>query len=424
MQTRRLIGPCLAVLVAAVGAAPAGGQQPANPSHIEVPFTRPPTGQFTDFLKSRDRTRLSDEERAQLEEAFKRDELKNFARAQPEFKDLLDKQDNLHIDDPKAKELLEQFLKRNPSFEGKANVSQPGLPFGLDGETIRRFLNEPRREGGFQPPSGSPPGDELPKSPSPAAGQPMPSGPHNPSRPQEHPRDPSWAERREELRKSFTQILRESPLANSETVRDIGRKLSRSFSEAGEGGMDWDDWLEQMPRLGNWLPRGLPTLPKPDWSARRSAVSAPGMGSLNTPDGGTLSAVVWLAAAVLAAALVWKVLTARRTSGTSSTQPAWKLGPWPVHPGEVATRQDLIHAFEYLSLLIFGPVARAWNHRDIAFRLGEQLGAAGDERRRAADHLAALYERARYAPPADALPDGEAREARRDLCLLAGVAHA
>src|SRR5262249_559402 len=159
-----------------------------------------------------------------LEEAFKKDELKNFARAQPEFKNLLDKQDNLHIDDPKAKELLEHFLKRNPSFEGKANGSQPGLPFGLDSETIRKFLNEPRLEGGSQRRSGSPPGYERPISPSPSAGQPMPSGPHNPSRPQEQPRDPSWAERREELRKSFTQFLRESPLANSETVRDIGRK--------------------------------------------------------------------------------------------------------------------------------------------------------------------------------------------------------
>jgi hypothetical protein len=137
-----------------------------------------------------------------------------------------------------------------------------------------------------------------------------------------------------------------------------------------------------------------------------------------------LTGAIWLVVAVVAAVLVWKLLTARRTTGAGAAQPAWQLGPWPINPAEVATRQDLIRAFEYLSLLLFGPVARAWNHRDIAFRLGEQPSDAGDERRRAADHLAALYERARYAPPADALPDGEAREARRDLCLLAGVARA
>ena len=87
-------------------------------------------------------------------------------------------------------------------------------------------------------------------------------------------------------------------------------------------------------------------------------------------------------------------------------------------------RQDLIRAFEYLSLLVFGQSARTWNHRDIAARLRERAGTSAAERCRAADHLADLYERARYAPPADPLPDGELHEARRDLCLLAGVASA
>ena len=73
---------------------------------------------------------------------------------------------------------------------------------------------------------------------------------------------------------------------------------------------------------------------------------------------------------------------------------------------------------------MLGPAARSWNHRAIAARLSAGPDAAVVERRHAAEHLAALYERARYAPPADHLLEDDVRGARRDLCLLAGVAHA
>jgi hypothetical protein len=79
----------------------------------------------------------------------------------------------------------------------------------------------------------------------------------------------------------------------------------------------------------------------------------------------------------------------------------------------VVSAEDLIRAFEYLSVLKLGPEARHWNHRTIAAGLG------GGE---AAGHLADLYERARYAEPAEPL-DAEALPAvRRELTDLAGVA--
>src|SRR5207245_4917341 len=117
------------------------------------------------------------------------------------------------------------------------------------------------------------------------------------------------------------------------------------------------------------------------------------------------------------------VLAERRAAVSSDSQPAWRLGPWPVDPAQVSTRQDVVRAFEYLSLLVFGRAARSWNHRTIALRLSDRPDAAA-ERRRAATNLAALYERARYAPPADPLSDEEVREARHHLCLLAAVADA
>jgi len=108
----------------------------------------------------------------------------------------------------------------------------------------------------------------------------------------------------------------------------------------------------------------------------------------------------------------------------------WKLGPWPIHPTAVQTREELIRAFEYLSVLLLGPAARHWHHLAIAASLGRSSGATvsarrwGDgsaERRQAAQQLATLYERARYAPPAEPLPEAALATARRDLCLLAGV---
>jgi hypothetical protein len=102
----------------------------------------------------------------------------------------------------------------------------------------------------------------------------------------------------------------------------------------------------------------------------------------------------------------------------------WRLGPWPVNPARVATRTELIQAFEYLSLLLLGVAARSWNHVDIAMALGAQARGPWAEKQRAAERLAALYAEARYAPENEPLTGLQLAEARRNLCYLAGVAAA
>jgi hypothetical protein len=91
-----------------------------------------------------------------------------------------------------------------------------------------------------------------------------------------------------------------------------------------------------------------------------------------------------------------------------------------VQPALVRTREELVRAFEYLSLLRLGRPARNWNHRHIAAELGQtkDLPADGSQ---AAARLASVYEQARYAPAAESLADPDLEAARRDLCLLAGV---
>jgi hypothetical protein len=104
----------------------------------------------------------------------------------------------------------------------------------------------------------------------------------------------------------------------------------------------------------------------------------------------------------------------------SGTDAEWRLGSWPVPPGAVSTRQDVIRAFEYLALLRFGPAAAACHHRQLAERLAEQDGG-NPSRRQVAEMLAWLYEQARYAPDGEALSHEQLSDARHALCSLAGV---
>jgi hypothetical protein len=108
-------------------------------------------------------------------------------------------------------------------------------------------------------------------------------------------------------------------------------------------------------------------------------------------------------------ALVW-----RRRRQARRGEGGWKLGPWPVNPALVRTRDELVCAFEYLSLLRLGPRARSCNHLAIADRLGHS----------AARQLAQVYEKARYAPPTDPLANEDLVIARRHLTFLAGAASA
>ena len=100
----------------------------------------------------------------------------------------------------------------------------------------------------------------------------------------------------------------------------------------------------------------------------------------------------------------------------------WRLGPWPVSPGAVRTREQLVRAFEYLSLLLLGPAARTRHHHDLARQIGDQPDMDPDRRKEAAQALAGLYEQARYAPPQDDLSEEQLDRARRELRRLAGGA--
>ena len=228
-------------------------------------------------------------------------------------------------------------------------------------------------------------------------------------------------------------------LAESPAIQDALRELRRARSSAEPLAADDKSWVGQfarfsqsltkndlwskmeLPNLGKWQPPSSRSLPKvhSPWAAP-SFDGMPGIGipSATAIDRGLL--LVWVALILAAGVLAWKLLGGHVPGIRRQARRDWKLGPWPVAPGAVGTRQDVVRAFEYLSLLKLGPVAQSRNHLDLAAELGEPE----IEHRNAAERLAALYEKARYTPANEALSVDALATARRELCYLAGVKQA
>jgi hypothetical protein len=208
------------------------------------------------------------------------------------------------------------------------------------------------------------------------------------------PSGKSWAESLKNLANRA-----ESGRASTAGLAERTSALSRWL-----GKMNGQDSSIQPPRISN---PSLPNLPR---------VGVPSGGSL----AGSSSVLVVLLGMLLLALLLWRGrdwLSSVRRAGRS----AWKLGPWPVRPEDVATRGDLVRAFEYLALLCLGPAARTCHHLELGKRIGSQPALDAERRRESATLLSHIYERARYTPDQEPLPGEELRQARRELAYLAGA---
>jgi hypothetical protein len=249
----------------------------------------------------------------------------------------------------------------------------------------------------------------------------------------------SWARR-------FDPSLTESP-ALRKAIRELGQhvgendprwqKLSASAAAMKER---WSKFGESL-HLERFAPkRGIPWPQHwkgpslPGWNlqgnAERVLSAAQGKKLVTAAGGASKSWQGVLAGVVLGllGVILWNVVL-RNARRDDAAQARFKLGPWPVDPASVANREQLVRAFEYLSLLWLGAAARNWNHEMIATQLGQKTKPEGNAaplldpvaQQHAAEALAALYERARYAPATEPLPDEALRSARRDLTFLAGL---
>jgi hypothetical protein len=242
-----------------------------------------------------------------------------------------------------------------------------------------------------------------------------------------------WVLRNAEWLSQRAGSLNNSPSLQEAIVELTQRKLPGADS-TGAGRSSWSNQLADLVNQSfadqHWTNQALAQIKGLPWPSM-SAVKLPNVklpsGSMPSfsmpapnlpaaPGGG--SDVVFIvmgviSGGVLVAALAYWYKIAR----VRKMNLAHGLGPWPVDPQKVASRDELIRAFEYLSILKLGREARTWNHRWIAARMA--LAAAGDAV--AAYQLASVYEQARYTPLSDSFPEEALLAARRDLHALAGT---
>jgi hypothetical protein len=359
------------------------------------------------------------------------------------------------LGDPDLRQLLGDVLEKRGSGPGAAITPQQQEAFKRLVESFPGGDQQHPGPGGVpQLPNGTPgpAGPSPTEVPPPAAPGgdakegPPPGGPGGaPSAPPPPPDAAADRQARltQELLKVAENLQKMDPaLKNSPALKNFMRQLSHYTGSSGKSALKLPVSAsvghlgERLPRLGEylhlerWRPDPerwqqarslLPTPPR--LPALKQRPSLPAVGSMPRATAATAASggqmLLWVLLVVGFGVALWRLFAWQKDRVVRARQAGWRLGPWPVQPAAVATRADLVRAFDYLALLCLGPAARAWNHLEIAARLGEDARSA--PRRDAASRLALLYEQARYAPPEDPLPDADLAAARRHLCLLAGV---
>lgn len=305
--------------------------------------------------------------------------------------------------DPKLQESLREWIKRNPA-DGK----QP------DAKKMQAELKELVD-------------DAVKKAAEPAMPAPAPLGPKplEPVRPKDD-QLAKWAERA--LKQTEHGRLGEW-LRNSPAWKRAFDDLHGTVNDPDAPHWKLDGWRADMLdpdggfwRVGQEVLHDLRGMAKPDLNPFDWGVEPPGVGEPGTPQmGGPASfggaalgkVAIWILVIVLCALIGGRLLRWRARAGASALRTG--LGPWPVRPEAVASRADLVQAFDYLAIGTLGPNAAPWNHHAVANRWREAYPARADS----AAALETLYEQARYTAGPDALTDRERDLARRSLALIA-----
>lgn len=230
------------------------------------------------------------------------------------------------------------------------------------------------------------------------------------------------------LRRLLSDVVTESGGLTDAAGKNFWDALSRDAGDGGSVG-DWfdrgglgGDWkLSSLDlgstSMGRWFNGsgpdvGIGDIPSGGSSGGWSAGGGWGFGGLE----GSWLPVVLLAAVLFGALVGWRFWYLRNPT-RAGWAPSEGLGDWPLDPRRIATRDDLVRAFEYLSVRSCGAEARTWTHGTIAQALTALAATHGET----AVLLARLYELARYAPLDEPLGRDDLAEGRDIICQLAGV---
>lgn len=362
---------------------------------------------------------------------------KNPADMDPKvLKDLVDKVGKMPKGEQPNQQQVEQLLKNNPQFKDPAFLKQlktlvdsPDFPKNLQQKLPREGPRPPLPdnpeeladkfkkviEGANQPAGGDPgpnPGPDGLKPPDPDGETPKPNIGDN-----------EWV-------KFLEKTFGDSPAAQA-AISDLAESLGGStgkglFDQVPEFGGDlWKDFEGLKGPGGDGFKLKPPDLDTAGWGGPKVGEGGGGTfggggggpsfggGGGGAAGGGTALAVIaGIAAAVFLAILFLRKWQLRREAALAGAGPAHG----PLDFSGVRTREQLVQAFDTVSLDQCGAEARAWNHRVIADQMGDARPAIAAP---AAD-LGRMYEVARYAPPDEDLRPAEYVEARKDLSVIAG----
>lgn|GEM_PF-2239909 len=230
---------------------------------------------------------------------------------------------------------------------------------------------------------------------------------------------------------SLRKALMEMVLAGEDLKGSDGSDLWKFLEEnaGAESGQDFGDFLNGLDGFGsdwNFPKLDLSGLDFSGWNWNGSGGGPSGLDSPSSISTGSLgdggffgdswAPVILFILVAIVSLLVW-----RFWSPAAADKPRFDFGhagfgPWPVDPRRLASREDVVKAFEYLTVLRCGEESRTWNHLTIAITLGM---LASDST--SAVQVARLYAQARYAPVADDFSTQDLADSRRHICHLAGV---
>lgn len=445
---RLLFVSCLGLGIFAIpAAADAGGgvgSRSQEKSHTAIPLE---TARITGFLARLERI----EQQARLKEMLNKllkDAVKDPVNAwkqttelQKEVQKLFAKSDAAgQFDRDAVRQLLEQFHNTNRGPAGSPELLDPEMLREqlrqLSPEQLRNLEANLRRA--LPKPGDYPKPNREPVPPAPRSTPPAPDVREGARPPVNEDVDAEgWFE--QWLLQQVKRIDPNHAMFQSPALQDMLREVGR-FTKTEE----WDrlpkntrfngiskrfvDGVRQLnlQRLGSHvsLPpvRNISLAPSTSWRLPRlrlpsfnwSSPSMPGLGTPSapaTPQRGFLT----VALTVALIGLVWFLWARQRKTALAAVAAAVPVS-WPVAPEAVSTKDELIRAFEYVSLLRLGLDARCQHHRALA----AGLGGTEPGRRWAAQQLADLYEQARYAPDDAPLTQGAVANARSSLALLAG----
>lgn len=324
-------------------------------------------------------------------------------------------------ENPDLRKQVEQKLLAQPELRKTVeNVLKEKRPTPDQVRDLVGKVTPPRRpdvppdrpEVGPRPPTTEPP--------TPPANPPTPPPPP-PSPPPET--TPDWVRKQVgDLANSWAKGLRG---LDNETLKSIVQQIRQSGLAPDRFALpDWvkdaagdlKDWLPDLngatdglretfagwsvPGLGDWTP-GVPEMPTGEQV------------------GSSLSWGFLLVLLALAAWGLWQTRGLGFFPPPERDAAGRRLGPWPVAPDQVGTREHVVRCFEYLARKLVGLPAETSHHHAVAQRMEERAPTTAQQQ--AAHELADLYEHARYAPPDEALSDADLARARQALTLLATV---